>query len=73
VRWARIGAQSPDGHLETRFLAAGASADDARRMVEALPLASVKTLLEEEIAQRARGAAPSRRWWDAMRDDDGAM
>ena len=33
-----------------------------------LPLDEVKALLDRLIAER-RGAAPTRRWWDAMRDE----
>lgn len=70
VQWARVGAAAPQGHLETDYLAHGASPDVARALVGAMPLADVKRALDALIAARD-GAAPARRWWDAMRGDDG--
>lgn len=70
IRWARIGAQAPEGHVETPFLAFAHSEAEAAREVGALPLADVKRLLDEAIASRA-GGEPTRRWWDVMRDEDG--
>ena len=69
VRWARIGAASPAGHLESEFLAYGATADDAVRAAGALSLSAVKATLDELIAARPEGTR-SRRWWDAMRAED---
>jgi hypothetical protein len=69
VRWSRIGATSPIGHLESDFLAEADTEEDARGVVGALLLAQVRALLHELIAARDGGApSPSRRWWDAMRD-----
>lgn len=68
VKWARVGAQTPEGHLETDYLARGRSADEARHRLGAMPLAEVKRLLDALVAGRA-GGPPDRRWWDAMRDD----
>lgn len=71
IKWARIGASSPDGHLESDVLARGATEREARDRVGAMPLSEVKRVLDELIA-RAPGGAPKRKWWDAMRaDDDG--
>src|SRR5690349_209737 len=70
VRWARIGAQSPEGHLETDYLATGATEEQARAAVGAWKLAAVKAALDELITAR-RGKAPGRRWWDAMRAGNG--
>ena len=67
VKWARIGASSPEGHLESDVLARGASEREARDRVGAMPLGEVKRVLDELIA-RAPGGAPKRKWWDAMRD-----
>jgi len=72
VRWARIGAQSPEGHLETDYLATAATEAGARAAVAAWKLSAVKAALDELIAAK-RGAPPRRRWWDAMRDDDGSV
>ena len=69
VRWARIGASSPEGHLESDVLARGATQEEALERLGALPLNSIKTVLDELIA-RASGGAPKRKWWDAMRDPD---
>jgi hypothetical protein len=71
VKWARIGSSAPEGHLESDFLARGASEDDARRKVGALPLNAVKRTLDELIA-RSPGGVPKRKWWDAMREENGA-
>lgn len=65
VRWARIGASTPEGHLESDVLARGATEEEARRTAGALPLNAVKRVLDELIARRAEGT-PRRRWWDAM-------
>ena len=69
VRWARVGAASPLGHIESDFIAYGATADDAARAVGALSLADVKQVLDRLIVSAA-GGAPTRRWWDAMRARD---
>lgn len=68
VRWARIGASSPEGHLESDVLARGASQDEALERLGALPLNEIKRVLDDLIA-RAPGA-PKRKWWDAMRNPD---
>jgi hypothetical protein len=70
VRWARIGATSPAGHLESEFVAYGATAEEAMRRAGALSLNAVKQVLDTLVAA-ASGGAPSRRWWDAMRTEDG--
>ena len=67
VRWARIGASSPEGHLESDELARGATEQEARDRVGAMALNDVKRVLDELIAS-APGGAPKRKWWDAMRD-----
>jgi hypothetical protein len=69
VKWARLGAQSPEGHLESEYLVRGESEADVRHAIGQMPLEDVKALLEHLIAERTAGA-PSRPWWDAMRDDD---
>ena len=69
VRWARIGASSPEGHLESDVLARGATQEEALERLGALPLNRIKTVLDELIA-RVSGGAPKRKWWDAMRDPD---
>jgi hypothetical protein len=69
VKWARVGASSPEGHLESDVLARGATESEARQRLGAMTLSDVKRVLDELIA-RARGGAPKRKWWDAMRADD---
>ena len=68
VRWSRLGAQSPEGHLETDYLLTGASEADARTALGETALAEVKGLLDRLIAKH-RGGSPRRRWWDAMHDE----
>jgi hypothetical protein len=68
VQWARIGATTPSGHLETDFLAEADTEEDARAVVATLSLAEVRSALHSAVADRAHGS-PSRRWWDAMRDE----
>ena len=70
VRWARMGAQSPEGHLETDYLATARTEDEARARVGAWPLTAVKAALDELVARQAGGRA-TRRWWDAMREERG--
>ena len=69
VQWARVGAATPQGHLESDFLARADSEAAARAQVGAMVLGDVKRLLDALIAGRD-GGAPRRRWWDAMRADD---
>ena len=70
VRWARIGAQSPEGHLETDYLATAAAEAEARAQVSAWPLSAVNAALDELVSEQ-RGERAPRRWWDAMRDERG--
>ena len=68
VKWARLGAQTPEGHVETPFLATAATEAEARARIGAMSLAEVKELLDRAIVA-ARGTETTRRWWDAMRDE----
>jgi hypothetical protein len=69
VQWARIGASTPNGHLETDLLAESDSEAEAAAIVGALSLGQVRAALHALIAERA-GGMPSRRWWEAMNDDE---
>ncbi len=69
VRWARIGASSPIGHLETDFLAESDRADEARALVGALSLSQGRAALHALIAEQA-GGAPPRRWYEVMQDTE---
>ena len=71
VRWARIGASAPEGHLESEVLARGSTEAEPRAGVGAMTLSDVKRVLDELIARSRGGAPPTRKWWDAMADDDG--
>ena len=68
VRWSRLGAQSPEGHLESDYLVHADTEADARAQLGMISLAAVKTLLDELIERHA-APRPSRPWWDAMRDE----
>ncbi len=68
VKWARLGAQSPEGHLETDYLLTAATEQDAIQALGETPLAEVKSLLDRLIAAKS-GPQATRRWWDAMRDE----
>ena len=73
VRWARLGAQTPEGHLESEYLVHAQSEAEARALLGETPIGAVKALLDKLIADhRAGGSAPERRWWDAMRADGDA-
>jgi hypothetical protein len=68
VQWARVGATTPSGHVETDFLAEADTEADALAVVASLGLSEVRAALHTAVAERGRGA-PTRRWWDAMRDE----
>lgn len=68
LRWRRMGAQGIEGHLETDYLAYGATEDAAHAAIGRLTLSSVKELLDERIREQS-GNRSTRRWWDAMRDE----
>lgn len=65
IRWARIGASSPEGHLESGILARAGSEREARGRVAAMALNDVKRVLDDLIARSPAGR-PRRKWWDAM-------
>ena len=69
VRWARIGASAPEGHLESPYLARAATEADALAIVSAFPLITARQELERLITERHDGRRPERRWWDAMHLD----
>lgn len=71
VRWARIGASAPKGHLESDVLARAATEGEAIARLGAMSLADVKRVLDDLILATPDGM-PKRKWWDAMRaEDDG--
>jgi hypothetical protein len=68
VKWSRLGAQTPEGHLETDYLVTAETEAGARTALGETLLEEVKALLDRLIVQR-QGGTPQRRWWDAMRDE----
>ena len=68
VKWARIGAQSPEGHLESDYVARGATEAEAVKNAGSLSLSETKKILDALI-ERAGAERPTRRWFDAMRDE----
>lgn len=70
VKWSRIGASSPMGHLESDYLVTAPTEAGAIAAVGAFTLADVTATLNGLIAAR-EGGTPQRRWWDAMRAEDG--
>ena len=68
LRWRRIGTQGIEGHLETDDLSYGPTEDAARAAIGAMTLSDVKAVLEQLIREQAANK-PTRRWWDAMRDE----
>ena len=68
VKWARIGAQSPEGHLESDYVARGATEPEAVANAGKLSLSETKKILDALVA-RAGTAKPGRRWFDVMRED----
>ena len=69
VQWSRMGAQKAEGHLETDFLAWGATAGEAERALGAMLLVDAQRALDALIAARDGGS--TRRWWDVMKQEDG--
>jgi hypothetical protein len=67
LRWRRLGASGVDGHLESDYLTRATSQAAARDALGAFSLQQVRELLEQRIAETA--PAPTRRWFDVMRDD----
>ena len=68
LRWRRMGAQGVEGHLETDYLAYGSTEEAARDAIGQLTLTAVKRMLDELIREQLANR-PTRRWWDAMRDE----
>ena len=68
LRWRRMGAQGVEGHLETDYLAYGSTEEAARDAIGQLTLTAVKRMLDDLIREQLANR-PTRRWWDAMRDE----
>ena len=65
IQW-RAGDPVAMGHLETDYLRYGATEEEAHRETGAMQLNDALAELNRAIELRA---APSRPWWDAMRDE----
>lgn len=74
VKWGR-GEPQVTGHLETGFLASGASEALVRHQVGAMPLASVKATLDGLIRTHGTANTSSRPWWEvaASEQDEDSM
>lgn len=70
LQWRRIGEQGIAGHLETDFLAYAPTAAEALALAGATPITECQRLLDALVA--ARDGQGARRWFDVMRDEDGA-
>ena len=60
VRWRRIGMQGVEGHLETPFLAWGASPAEASSALGAMAIDEVKAVLDDVIRKNAPAGIPPR-------------
>jgi hypothetical protein len=69
VKWARVGPTAPEGHLESDVLERAATEDEARARLGAWKLNEVTRVLDALIERASGGAAPRRKWWDAMNAD----
>lgn len=67
LRWRRMGEPGIDTHLETPFLAFGATVEAARSAIGAMSLHEVKAQLDALVQKQ--GTDSGRKWWDAMRDE----
>ncbi len=65
IRWGK-GEPFASGHLESSYLFFAESEAEARGMAGAMPLNSVKKLLDDLIAARSQSSRP---WWEAMQDE----
>jgi len=69
VRWSRTGAQRAEGHVESEFLAWGATEEAATRSLGAMKLEAARQVLDALI--RARDGETTRRWLDVLPDEGG--
>ncbi len=68
LRWRRMGDQGVEGHLETDYLAWGATEAEALETLSGFTLGEIRDELEGCLAD-APEAVDGRRWWDVMRED----
>jgi hypothetical protein len=74
LRWRMLGESGIEGHLETDYLAAGASREEALANLGALPLQEARRLLEVAItaAHAQSGGQAPRRWLTVLPRGDEA-
>lgn len=70
LQWRRMGEQGIAGHLESDFVAYADSELEAINLAGDTPLTECQRLLDTLVA--ARDGDSGRRWFDVMRDEDGA-
>jgi hypothetical protein len=71
LKWRPEGSQNVEGHLETDFLAWGASEAEVAAAAGRLLLSDALGHLERLLTARRAAASsdePQRPWWEAMRD-----
>jgi hypothetical protein len=68
LRWRRIGEPGVEGHVESDFLAHGATEAEARARIGSMKLNDVRDVLHA-LVRGGRTETPTRRWWDAMRGE----
>ncbi len=68
VQWSRLGAQKVEGHVESEFLAWGATAAEAEEAVRAMSLSDAQHILDDLL--QLRDGASTRRWWTATEAGD---
>ena len=66
MRWARVGDQRVEGHVESEFLAFGHTEAEARASLGTLPLGEVRAVLWDLVRATSR---TERKWYDVMRDE----
>jgi hypothetical protein len=66
MRWARMGDQRVEGHVESDFLVHGATEPEARAALGALELAEARAVLWDLLRTPTRG---ERKWWDVMKEE----
>ena len=69
VQWSRLGAQRPEGHVESDFLVTADSVEEAERVLGQMQLREAQRVLDTLL--RVRDGDSPRRWWSAV-DADGA-
>lgn len=67
VQWSRLGAQRPEGHVESDFLVTADTVEEAERVLGQMQLREAQRVLDTLL--RERDGASARRWWSAVDAD----